>query len=110
MEALGALLALKAKENKTKPYLYFLDKVVSYKAINANANQMANAFKTLGVGKGDHVTVALPNCPEYLYCWFGLAKLGAVIVTINTQLKGESLKYLIKASDSKLSLFNILYT
>ena len=102
MEALGTLLALKAKENKGKPYLYFLDKVVSYEAINASANQMANAFKTLGVGKGDHVTVALPNCPEYLYCWFGLAKLGAVIVTINTQLKGESLKYLIEASDSKL--------
>ena len=102
MEALGPLLTRKALENKDEPYLYFLDKVVSYEAIDASANQMANAFKTLGVGKGNHVTVALPNCPEYLYCWFGLAKLGAVIVTINTQIRGESLEYLIGASDSTL--------
>ena len=48
------------------------------------------------------LSALLPNCPEYLYCWFGLAKLGAVAVTINTQFRGESLKYLIEASDSQL--------
>ena len=102
MESLGDLLTRKAKKNKGKPYLYFQDEVVSYEAINGCANQMANAFSALGISKGDHVTVMLPNCPEYLYCWFGLAKIGAVIVTINTQIKGDSLKYLIEASDSKL--------
>jgi len=102
METLGTLLERKAAENKSQPYLYFLDKEISYEDIDANANRMANAFSKLGVVKGDHVAIILPNCPEYLYCWFGLAKLGAVTVTINTQFKGESLKYLIEASDSKL--------
>ena len=99
-EPLGDLLTRKAKKNKGKPYLYFQDKVVSYEDVNANANQLANAFTTLGVSKGDHVTVMLPNCPEYLYCWFGLAKIGAVIVAMNTRITGESLKSLIQASDS----------
>ena len=102
METLGTLLERKAAENKSKPYLYFLDKEISYKDIDADANRMANAFTNLGVTKGDHVAIMLPNCPEYLYCWFGLAKLGAVTVTINTQFKGESLKYLVEASDSQL--------
>ena len=102
METLGTLLTQKAKENRKRPYLYFLDKVVSYEEINACANKMAHALKSLGVGKGDHVTIMLPNGPEYLYCWFGLAKLGAVSVTINTQIKGERLTSLIEASDSKL--------
>jgi len=102
METLDTLLTRKAVENKSQPYLYFLDKEISYEDINASANRMANAFSKLGVAKGDHVAIMLPNCPEYLYCWFGLAKLGAVTVTINTQFKGESLKYLIEASDSKL--------
>jgi len=102
METLGTLLARKAAENKSQPYLYFLDKEISYEDINAYANRMANALSKLGVAKGDHVAIMLPNCPEYLYCWFGLAKLGAVTVTINTQFKRESLKYLIEASDSKL--------
>jgi len=104
METLGRLLARQAAENKSKPYLYFLDKEISYEGINACANQMANAFGKLGVRKGDHVAIMLPNCPEYLYCWFGLAKLGAVTVTINTQFKGGSLKYLLEASDSKLAV------
>jgi len=102
METLGRLLARQAAENKSKPYLYFLDKEISYEDINAYANRMANAFTKLGVARGDHVAIMLPNCPEYLYCWFGLAKLGAVTVTINTQFKRETLKYLIEASDSKL--------
>ena len=102
METIGTLLERKAAENKSQPYLYFLDKEISYAGIDADANRMANAFNKLGVTKGDHVAIMLPNCPEYLYCWFGLAKLGAVTVTINTQFKGESLKYLIEASDSKL--------
>ena len=102
METLGTLLERKATENESKPYLYFLDKEISYKDIDADANRMANAFTKLGITKGDHVAIMLPNCPEYLYCWFGLAKLGAVTVTINTQFKGESLKYLVEASDSQL--------
>lgn len=102
METIGTLLERKAAENKSQPYLYFLDKEISYAGIDADANRMANAFSKLGVTKGDHVAIMLPNCPEYLYCWFGLAKLGAVTVTINTQFKGESLKYLVEASDSQL--------
>ena len=101
-EPLDTLLTRKAKENKDKPYLYFRDEVVSYEEINARANKMAHALRSLGVEKGDHVTIILPNCPEYLYCWFGLAKLGAVSVTINTQMKGSRLASLIDVSDSKL--------
>ncbi len=101
MEPLGTLLTRKAKENKGKPYLYFLDKVVSYDALDAAANRMAHALRSLGVGKGDHVTLILPNGPEYLFCWFGLAKLGAVSVTVNTQIKGALLASLLEASDSK---------
>jgi len=102
METLGTLLERKAVENKSQPYLYFLDKEISYEDIDASTNRMANAFSKLGVTRGDQVAIMLPNCPEYLYCWFGLARLGAVTVTINTQFKGESLKYLIEASDSQL--------
>ena len=104
METLGSLLTRQVRQNKSKPYLYFLDKEISYERMNASANQMANAFSKLGVAKGDHTAIMLPNSPEYLYCWFGLAKLGAVTVTINTQFKGDTLRYLIEASDCKLAV------
>jgi len=104
METLGTLIMRKASENKDRPYLYFLDEKISYENINARANQMACALNQLGVVKGDHVGIMLPNCPEYLYCWFGLAKLGAVIVTINTQAKGDILKHFIESSNIKLAV------
>jgi crotonobetaine/carnitine-CoA ligase len=106
VESIGDFLTRKAEKNKGKPYLYFQEEVVSYESINGCANQMANTFLSLGISKGDHVTVMLPNCPEYLYCWFGLAKIGAVIVAINTQYMGERLKNLIEASNSKWVLIS----
>ncbi len=104
METLGTLLERQALENKSKPYLYFLDREISYESMNTGANQMANVFNKLGVVKGDHVVILLPQCPEYIYCWFGLAKLGAVTVTINTQFRGEPLEHLIKTSNSKFAV------
>jgi crotonobetaine/carnitine-CoA ligase len=102
METLGTLLENKAKGNKGKPYFYCEDQIITYESINNCANRMANAFQKMEISKGDHVAVMLQNCPEYLYCWFGLAKIGAVIVAMNTQLKGDTLKDLIEFSDCKL--------
>ncbi|MGH9903829.1 MAG: AMP-binding protein, partial [Pyrinomonadaceae bacterium] len=43
----------------------------------------------------------LPNCLEYLYCWFGMAKIGAVMVPVNTAQKGELLRHIIDSSDAE---------
>ena len=59
-------------------------------------------FVELGVGKGDHVAVMLPNCPEFIWTIWGLAKLGAVTVPLNTAARGELLRYFITQSDSRL--------
>jgi crotonobetaine/carnitine-CoA ligase len=75
--------------------------LVSFKAFNENANRFANAFLQKGIAKDTKVAVALPNCPEYLYCWFGLAKIGAVMVPVNTAQKGELLQHIIDSSDAE---------
>lgn len=75
--------------------------LLSYKALNENANRFANAFLEKGITKDTKVAVALPNCPEYLYCWFGLAKIGAVMVPVNTAQKGELLQHIIDSSDAE---------
>jgi len=54
----------------------------------------------LGIRHGDHVAVMLPNCPEFLWAVWGLGKLGAVAVPINTAAKGELLQYFLSQSDS----------
>ena len=102
----GELLEEKAKKNKDKVFLYFEDKKVTYKEINDIANRVANGFLKLGVQKRDNMCIMLPNCPEFLYTWFGLAKIGAVEVPVNIALKGDFLRYIIDNCDAKIMVID----
>jgi crotonobetaine/carnitine-CoA ligase len=99
---LGELIEDRAKRLGDKIFLRFKDQNISYNEINRYTNRCANAFKNLGIGKGDKVSIMLPNCPEFLYLWFGLAKCGAVEVPVNTSYKGEFLRHIVDQSDSKI--------
>ncbi|MBN1827725.1 MAG: AMP-binding protein [Deltaproteobacteria bacterium] len=85
-----------------RPFIYFEDRVYTYGQVDAMANRVANAFSAMGVTKGDKCSVLLNNCPEYIFLWFGLAKLGAVTACGNIHLRGDGLRYLINHSDSKI--------
>ena len=55
----------------------------------------AAMFRDLGVGRGDRVCLLMPNCIEYLYCWFGLSELGAISVPINTAYRRDETAYIL---------------
>ncbi|MBL7208625.1 MAG: AMP-binding protein [Dehalococcoidia bacterium] len=98
----GGILEDKARQNGTKPLIYFKDEVASYEQTNERANRVANWFLSMGFRKGDKVIILLGNCLEWLYVWFGLAKIGVVTVPLNTQHKDSLLQYLINHSDARL--------
>ena len=52
--------------------------------LTARVERMAAAFAGIGIGPGDHVGIMLPNRVEWPLVWLGLARLGAVMVPINT--------------------------
>ena len=99
---LGELIEDRAKRNGDRIFLYFKDPSYSYNDMDRNANRCANAFLKQGIKKGDKVSIMLPNCPEYMFIWFGSARVGAVEVPINTSYKGEFLRHIIDQSDSKM--------
>lgn len=68
----------------------------SYRSLNEDINRTANLFHSLGIQKGDKVALHLDNCPEFLFCWFGLAKIGAIMVPINARLLCEESTWLIQ--------------
>lgn len=98
----GELLEDRAERNGDRIFLYFKDKIFTYEDMNNFANRCANAFLKQGTTKGDKISIMLPNCPEYLFIWFGSAKTGVVEVPINTSYKGEFLRHIIDQSDSKI--------
>ncbi|MDF4405728.1 AMP-binding protein, partial [Vibrio parahaemolyticus] len=59
----------------------------SYLEMNEQINRTANLFLAYGIQKGDKVALHLDNCPEFFFCWFGLAKIGAIMVPINARYK-----------------------
>ena len=99
---LGELIEDRVKRNKDKIFLRFKDRNITYGEMNRFSNRCANAFQELGITKGDKVSIMLPNCPEFLYLWFGLAKCGAVEVPVNTSYKGEFLRHIVDQSDSRV--------
>ncbi|MFZ5632884.1 MAG: AMP-binding protein [Bacillota bacterium] len=74
---------------------------ISFKTLNERSCQAANAFMKMGIGPGDRVAFMTHNCLDYLYCRFGLAKIGAAPVPLNFMLKGEEIVYIIKDAEPK---------
>lgn len=99
----------RAEQNGEKALLTYRGLDISYREVNERANRLAHGLKSLGVKKGDKVCVMLPNCPEIVYTWMGLCKMGAVNVPLNTGLKGEGLSYIINHSDAETVIISHRY-
>ncbi|NSW91855.1 MAG: AMP-binding protein [Firmicutes bacterium] len=72
----------------------------TYSQFRDLCNQVAKGFLAMGIKKGDHVAVWATNYPEWLLAQFATAKIGAVLVTVNTNYKVFELEYLLRQSDS----------
>ncbi len=71
----------------------------SYDEMVERAVDVGRALVSLGVGKGDHVGILMPNCIDFLDVWFGCAFVGAVCVPINARFKTHELAYVIENAD-----------
>jgi len=87
--------------NPDKVYLYFEDQEITYADFDRNINRLSNRMLNCGIQKGDRFAIHLSNCPEYLYTWFALNKIGALEVPINVSLKGNEVQYILEHSGAK---------
>ncbi|CAM6403671.1 crotonobetaine/carnitine-CoA ligase [Citrobacter sedlakii] len=73
----------------------------SYASLNEEINRTANLFHASGIRKGDKVALHLDNCPEFIFCWFGLAKIGAIMVPINARLLRDESAWILQNSQAR---------
>jgi len=73
---------------------------ITYAQFARNVGRICNLFVSLGLRKGDHVAIFLPNSMEYAYLYHALSKCGLVMVPLNQFLRGESLRYIIYHADA----------
>ncbi|WMJ22299.1 AMP-binding protein [Paludicola sp. MB14-C6] len=74
----------------------------SWKEFNQEVDEIAKGFVSIGVNKGDHVAIWATNVPEWLLTLFACAKIGAILVTVNTNYKVFELEYVLRQSDAKV--------
>ncbi len=106
-QTLGALLEAQARTVPGAAFIIFDDlrgqvTTRTYREFDREVNRVAHLLCRLGVGRGDTITLLLANCLEFLALWFGAAKLGTVIVPVNTASSASELEFLVGHSESRL--------
>ncbi|PFA70775.1 AMP-binding protein [Bacillus sp. AFS015802] len=99
----GDLLEEKARIQPDVEAVVYADRGLrwSYHRFNQLCRQAAKGLMNLGINKGDHIAIWASNTPEWLVSQFATGKMGAVLVTVNTNYRTAELEYLLKQSDSQ---------
>lgn len=96
----ASLLTESAKSNPDRTAVIFDSFKLTYAQLNAVTNQFANGLTKLGIKRGDHVALMMPNLPQFLIAYYGIAKLGGVIVPINVLLKSGEIEYVLNDAEA----------
>jgi len=69
---------------------------LTYAEADRRADKAANVLQRVGIAKGTRVAICLRNCLQYLDLWFGLSRLGAIQIPINTEYKSPQIAHVLK--------------
>ncbi|GIN92067.1 long-chain-fatty-acid--CoA ligase [Siminovitchia terrae] len=82
------------------PYNYYGNKI-TWAMLNDYTNRLAQFLKENHIKKGDRVALYMQNCPQYIIGYFGIQKIGAIVVPLNPMYKEAELNYFINEVDIK---------
>ena len=98
---LGHLLDASAADANDRVVLNFFEagEQLTYRQLLQRVNKLANGLLARGMGKGTHVGVMLPNIAAFPISWLALARIGAVMVPINTAYTRRELEFVLATGD-----------
>jgi crotonobetaine/carnitine-CoA ligase len=96
------LLRDRAISNGDRPFLHFREEKTSFAQMEERSNRAANFLKEIGVRRGDKVCLMISNRPEFLELWFGLSKLGAIMIPMDPSLNEDAVAHIANHSDAKV--------
>lgn len=96
----GDLADRAAERFRDREALCFRDRRWSFGQFQEDVDRAARGLLALGVRKGERFALWVPNRPEWLHLFYAAAKIGAVIVPINTRFRTVDLEYVVHQSDS----------
>ena len=100
-ERLGDLIEKCAREHPDNDAIVYVDRELrlSWTQWNAEVDLVAKGLMGMGVKKGEKVAIWATNVPDWITLMFATAKIGAILLTINTNYRRAELDYVLKQSD-----------
>lgn len=92
------------ERNADRTFLVWEDSEQTYAEFDRQVDAAAVLWHDIGVRHGDRVAFMADNSPQFLHAWLGLAKLGAVLVAVNTGFRREEARYLVEHSQARFAL------
>ncbi|MDX5985092.1 class I adenylate-forming enzyme family protein [Sphingomonas echinoides] len=99
VSTLGDLVVRSAHEHPERDALVLPGQRATYAQLQAGAVRVARSLAALGVVRGEHVGILIPNCVEYAETLIGIALLGCVAVPMNARHKSAELGFIIRNAD-----------
>ena len=83
----------------------FANGEVTYNQLKQTSDLLARGFLSLGVSKGDRVAIWMAGYAEWAFVYFALARIGAIMVPVNTRYRPDEIKYVLNKSKASLLVF-----
>jgi long-chain acyl-CoA synthetase len=99
---LATILTESARRDGRRTALKLDDIQVPYALLDEGSARVAGFLAERGVGPGDRVGIMLPNVPYFAIAYFGVLRLGAVVVPMNVLLKGREVAFYLKDPEAKM--------
>lgn len=98
-------LDARVREGKgDKVAILFEDRKLTYRDVQRMANRFANALRMNGAEIENRIIIALPDSPEWVGAFFGILKLGGVVVMVNPHLKPDELEYFFEYTRARIAI------
>lgn len=93
-----------ARDRPEKTALNFYGYQMNYRELDELSDRFAEALVKLGIEKGDRVALYLENCPQFVVGFYGIIKMGGVVVTCSPMYKQDELEYVLRDAEPRAIL------
>lgn len=105
---LGAFIAERAEAlgDQVAGHWFQDERSLTFSELHEQADRLASSLSGLGLRKGAHVAVMLPNVPETMVVWTAIGRVGAVMVPVNTAYTATELSFVLNDSDAQFLIID----
>lgn len=99
---IAASFEARSEEQPDAPAIVFESEAIFYRTLREQVSRVANVLCDVGVRKGDRIALLLPNIPEFAYCYLGVVKIGAIVVSIHSGATQAEMETILRDSGASV--------